>query len=73
MKKVELIPKTSTLNDIIGPWTDSGRTDNRRDGQFVFENVANMYVSEGVIFISIGEVDYYYNMADFYRVKVIGN
>ena len=32
MYRVELIPKTSTLKDIIGPWVDSGRADNSSDG-----------------------------------------
>lgn len=47
MYRVELIPKTSTLKDIIGPWVDSGRADNSSDGVFVFENAESCAVAEG--------------------------
>lgn len=71
--RIELIPKTSTMNDIIGPWVDSGRDDNRSDGQFVFESVKNCFVSTGVVVIETGDKNYFYNLADFYRVKVVKN
>ena len=69
--RIELIPKTSTLNDIIGPWVDSGREDNSGDGQFVFESVKNCFVSTGVVVIETNDKNYFYNLSDFYRVKVI--
>jgi hypothetical protein len=71
MYRVELIPKQNTLLNIIGPWTDTGRPDNTADGQFVFENVAFLMVREGTIEIEANGKQYYYNMADFYRVKRI--
>lgn len=69
--RIELIPKTSTLNDIIEPWVCSGRVDNRADGEFVFDGVEAYYVKDGTIHIFKEEKDYFYNMADFYRVKVV--
>jgi hypothetical protein len=69
--RIELIPKTSTLNDIIGPWVDSGREDNRIDGQFIFEDVDSFRFADGTLIIHRGMTDYFYNLADFYRVKAI--
>jgi len=71
MYRVELIPKTSTLNDIIEPWVCSGRVDNRADGVFVFEDCTQALVDGGAIFIAKAGKQYVYNLADFYRVKVI--
>jgi hypothetical protein len=70
MYRVELIPKTSTLQDIIGPWVDSGRVDNSSDGVFVFENAEACHVADGTVYVSSNDKTYFYNMADFYRVKV---
>ena len=70
MYRVELIPKTSTLKDIIGPWVDSGRADNSSDGVFVFENAESCAVSEGTVCVSANNRVYFYNLGDFYRVKV---
>ena len=69
-KRVELIPKQSTLDDIRGPWVDSGREDNCRDGQFVFDEAESCWVNAGVITIISNQKTYFYNMADFYRVRV---
>lgn len=71
MYRVELIPKTSTLDDIIEPWICSGRVDNRADGVFVFKDCEDCTVQEGTIYIAKGKKQYIYNLADFYRVKVI--
>lgn len=71
-KRIELIPKTSTLDDIIGPWVNSGREDNCNDGQFVFDDVESYWIESGVVSIIADGKSYYYNMADFYRVKVSG-
>ena len=71
MYRVELIPKTSTLDDIIEPWICSGRVDNRADGVFVFEDCEDCAVQEGTIYIQKSKKQYIYNLADFYRVKVI--
>jgi|TARA_Y100000310_G_C20334317_1_gene646739 hypothetical protein len=71
MYRVELIPKSSTLSDILIPWTDSGRKNNATDGQFVFENVmVEPWVDHGVIHIHAKQNQYLYNVADFYRVKI---
>ena len=69
-KRIELIPKQSTLDDIIGPWVNSGREDNCKDGQFVFVDVESYWIDGGVITIISDDKSYYYNMADFYRVRV---
>ena len=69
-KRVELIPKQSTLDDIRGPWVDSGREDNCRDGQFVFDEAESCATFEGMVIIVSKGKRYVYNMADFYRVRV---
>lgn len=71
--RIELIPKTSTLNDIIEPWVCSGRVDNRADGAFIFDNVETYYVADGTVHIFCGGKSYFYNLADFYRVKAVKN
>lgn len=71
MYRVELIPKTSTLDDIIEPWICSGRVDNRADGVFVFEDCTGCLIQDGAILIAKGNKNYAYNLYDFYRVKVI--
>jgi len=71
MYRVELIPKQSTNLDIIGPWTDSGREDNTADGQYVFEFADSCFVSHGTIMVAEGDKTYWYNLADFYRVKAV--
>ncbi len=71
MYRVELIPKTSTLDDIIEPWVCSGRVDNRADGVFVFEDCNSCNVDDGIISIAKEGKWYIYNLADFYRVKII--
>lgn len=72
MYRVELIPKSSTLADIIVPWCNTGREDNSRDGQFVFVTVDEVTCKDELIQIRVKEKDYIYNVADFYRVKIIG-
>ncbi len=62
MYRVELIPKTSTLNDIIEPWVCSGRVDNRADGVFVFEDCDKCLIQEGAILIAKGNKNYAYNL-----------
>jgi len=71
MYRVEMIPKTSTNLDIIGPWTDSGRVDNSADGEYVFEQAEVVTVNNGVVFVSSRHNSYWYNLSDFYRVKAI--
>jgi len=71
MYRVELIPKTSTLDDIIEPWVCSGRIDNRADGVFVFDDCIDAGINFGVVEIAKEGKTYYYNVADFYRVKII--
>lgn len=71
MYRVELIPKSSTLADILTPWVNSGRKDNSKDGQFVFESADCVLCENGLIQIRVKEKDYIYNMVDFYRLKVI--
>lgn len=67
MYRVELIPKVSTLNEVIDHWVKAGR-----EYEFVFENAKSCLVEEGTIeIIDDCSVAYFYNMADFYRVKVI--
>jgi len=70
MYRVELIPKSSTLTDILIPWTDSGRENNATDGQFVFEQADSAWADDGLITIEVGKKRYVYNMADFYRLKI---
>lgn len=69
MYRIELIPKSSVLEDIIGPWVDSGREDNRKDGSFVFDGVKSWAIEGGSLSIIKGNVEYCYNMADLYRVR----
>lgn len=70
--RIELIPKTSTLDDIIEPWVCSGRIDNRAEGEFVFDGALACDVRSRTIVIEMPNgKTYYYNMEDFYRVKVI--
>jgi len=71
MHRVELIPKTSTLDDIIESWVNSGREDNRKEGVFVFDEVESAHVENGVLRVFAGNKIYFYNMADFYRVKIL--
>lgn len=72
MYRVELIPKTSTLDDIIEPWVCSGRIDNRADGSFIFDGALCVVVlSRTIEIIMPAGKTYYYNMEDFYRVKII--
>ena len=71
MYRVELIPKKSVMTDIIGYWTATGRPSNLDDGEFVFKSVNSAYINNGVITINDDADVYYYNVADFYRVKVI--
>ena len=71
MYTVELIPKTSTLDDIIEPWVCSGRVDNRADGSIVFDECESCDIDGGMVTICKSGKAYYYNMSDFYRVKVM--
>lgn len=68
---VEIITRKSTLDDIIDSWVAAGKPGNRDDGKFVFENCSGMNVDHGTIEIIKDDVYYYYNMKDFYRVKVV--
>ena len=71
MYTVELIPKSSTLDDIIEPWVCSGRVDNRADGSIVFDECESCDIDASIVMICKSGKTYYYNMSDFYRVKVM--
>ena len=68
--KIEFILKESTKNEISTTWADSGREDNVRDGGFIFENASEYTVKDGVISIHSDGSRYYYNISDFYRIKL---
>lgn len=71
MYKVELHPKQSVLEDIIVHWCASGRSDNTKEGSFIFLDIKSWNVTSGTLFLVDGDgKSYLYNMADFYRVKV---
>ena len=67
---IELIPKQSTLDDIIGPWVNSGRSDNSKDGKFIFTGVKSYNYLNGILDIHTSKATYVYNLADFYRIKI---
>jgi hypothetical protein len=69
--RIELIPKDSTIADIIDNWINSGRKDNSGDGQFVFEDCDSCNTHDGALWIAAKGKQYVYNLADFYRVKII--
>lgn len=69
--RIELIPKTSTMEDIIEPWVCSGRIDNRADGEFVFDEVESHSFSDGMLHIYTDTKSYSYNLSDFYRIKMV--
>jgi len=69
MYKVELMPKQSVIDDILPAWIASGRTYDAEKG-IVFESASRCEISGGSFMIESNEKRYYYNMADFYRVKV---
>lgn len=73
MYRIEMIFRQSCIDDISKFWEATGRTVTAdKDGQAVFENVVEYNVIDGVIEIANekGEV-FFYNVADFYRIKVI--
>jgi len=65
-----MITKQSTMADIIPSWVASGRVDNSSEGQIVFESADFYHVASGIIHIEVGDKRYFYNLGDFYRVKV---
>lgn len=69
--RIELIPKKSVIDDVLEYWESTGRESNIENGQFVFDDAGDMHIEDGVIEILRGDKQYYYNMCDFYRVKVI--
>lgn len=69
--RVEMIPKKSVMDDIVDYWVASGRVDNTPDGVFVFEEVDACDVYGVTLNITKGENSYFYNIGDFYRVKVV--
>jgi len=71
MYRVEMIPKTSVMDDIMTHWVNSGRKDTLADGEFVFECTDRVMREDGVLVLQVGEKTYIYNVADFYRIKVI--
>ena len=75
IRRIEMIPKESVMRDIITPWTNSGRADNTKDGEFVFLNADSARVIDGtgIFCIKYGNKAFYYNVSDFYRIKVIWN
>ncbi len=71
MYRVEMIPKQSTINECLEFWKASGREDETGNGQFVFEDVEAVPVDSGTLEIHKGGQIYLYNLADFYRIKII--
>lgn len=68
--KIEFILRESTTRDILKPWMDSGHMDNSGDGGFVFEDVTDHSISLGIITIETECETYFYNISDFYRIKI---
>jgi len=72
MYRVELIPKQSVIDDILTFWKATGREPGLDKGEFVFEAVNYAEVtSSGTLRIDKLDNTYFYNISDFYRVKVI--
>jgi len=68
---IEFILKESTLDDILGPWSRSGREYDTSKGGFSFENASGYEIKGGFIEIGMEEDRVYiYNMSDFYRIKI---
>ena len=69
--QVELIPKQSTLAEIEEVWKATGRSfDVKSTGAFFFSRASNFSNDKGNIQIESDGRVYFYNQADFYRVKV---
>lgn len=70
MYNVELIPKQSTLDDVVELWERTGRKANIEKGAFYFEDVDSAFQQGGTLIIIKGSTSYNYNANDFYRMKV---
>jgi len=57
--------------DIVGPWKDSGHSDNTTEGGFKIENVKSYNYFSDCIDIHVGDDTYLYNVSDFYRIKIM--
>ena len=71
MYNVELIPKQSTLDDVVHLWERTGRKSGIEKGAFYFNDCDSAEVANGTIRILKGGVWYFYNADDFYRAKVV--
>ena len=70
--KVEMIPKQSVLDDVVHLWEATGRKSNVEKGQFVFDDCHAGLEGRSLI-INKDSSTYIYNVADFYRIKIIDN
>jgi len=70
MYRVEMIVKDSVFNDIKDRWASTGRVADGA-GEFVFDKCDDAAVSNGVLRVSNGNNIYLYNVADFYRIKIV--
>lgn len=70
--RIEAIFKQSVIDDISKFWAATGRVVNAdTDGQAVFEDVKSYDIYDGCIEIRTPDAFYIYNLADFYRWKII--
>lgn len=69
MFTIELLPRESVLQDILPAWEASGRTYDSAEG-INFDAVTTYAIDGGVLRIASGDNIYFYNIADFYRVKI---
>lgn len=70
--KIEFIHKQTTYEDIIENWAalNKRQSDESPHGFYFMCDTRPMVISGGVMMIDIGESQYYYNISDFYRIKV---
>ena len=73
MYRVEMIPKHSVMDDIKEYWIASGREYTAATtGQFIFEDVRSVDSDYAVVEIVLEDgTVFFYNLSDFYRVKII--
>ena len=70
MYRVEMIVKDSVFDDIKDRWASTGRVADGA-GEFVFDKCDKASVIDGVLTVCAGDNSYIYNVADFYRIKII--
>lgn len=70
MYRVEMIVKNSVFDDIKDRWASTGRVADGA-GEFVFNECSDAAIKDGVLTVDVDESRYVYNVADFYRIKII--